>query len=342
MTDVSREFTTETVAAMPGELWNMRRVFITIIFATFVIALPYFLSSYNTFQATWILINAIALFGLNLLTGYNGQISIGHGAFYAIGAYIAAILMVHLGMPYWAAIPTAGAICLLVGFLFGLPALRLDGHYLALATFCLAIVVPQLLKSQYLSEWTGGVQGLQLAKPKVPFGLPISTDQWLYYFTLGVTIVLFVVGWNLLRGKIGRALIAVRDHPVAASAMGVNVSLIKSTTFGVSASYAAMAGALSGVVFQYVAPDSFDVFVSVGFLVGIVVGGLASIPGCVFGAVFILIIPNVAQDISKAAPWAIYGVFLIGFIALLPRGVAGAFKDLFARIQGDKREASGL
>ena len=156
------------------------------------LALPFLVSNYRTFQFTLVLVYAIALLGLNILTGYNGQISLGHGAFYAIGAYVAAILMDKFGVPYWATLPVAGAVCLVVGFLFGLPALRLEGLYLALATFALGVSLPQLLKYKHLEQWTGGVQGIVIAKPDPPFGLPLNPDQWLYFFTLAVTVVMFL------------------------------------------------------------------------------------------------------------------------------------------------------
>ena len=178
--------------------------------------LPFLVSNYRTFQFTLVLVYAIALLGLNILTGYNGQISLGHGAFYAIGAYVAAILMDRFGLPYWATVPVAGVVCLVVGFLFGLPALRLEGHYLALATFALGVAMPQLLKYKHVEHWTGGVQGIVIVKPDAPFGLKLSPDQWLYLFTLAITVVMFVLGWNLLRGRVGRALVAIRDQPIAA------------------------------------------------------------------------------------------------------------------------------
>jgi branched-chain amino acid transport system permease protein len=295
-------------------------------------ALPLLLSNYRVFQFTLVLVYAIALLGLNLLTGYNGQISLGHGAFYAIGAYCAAILMDKFGVPYWATLPVAGAVCLAVGFLFGLPALRLEGLYLALATFALGVSMPQLLKYHHLEKWTGGVQGIVILKPSPPFGLPLNPDQWLYYFTLAVLILMFVLAWNLLRGRVGRALIAIRDHHTAAEAMGVNTALYKSLTFGVSAMYTGIAGALGAIAIQFVAPDSFNIFLSITFLVGIVIGGLASISGAVYGALFIQFVPNIADEISKAAPWAIFGIFLIGFVYVLPFGVAGAIRMLMARI----------
>src|SRR5712664_2815278 len=147
-------------------------------------ALPFFLSGFRVFQFTQVYLYAIALLGLNMLTGYNGQFSLGHGAFYAIGAYTTAIMIDKWNTGYGWTIPTAGILCLVVGFLFGRPALRLEGLYLALATFALALSVPQILK--YFEHWTGGSQGIVLSKPNAPWGLKLSPDQWLYFVTLGV------------------------------------------------------------------------------------------------------------------------------------------------------------
>jgi branched-chain amino acid transport system permease protein len=293
------------------------------------LVLPFTLSNFRLFQFSQVYIYAIALLGLNILTGFNGQISLGHGAFYAVGAYTTAVMIDQWNVPYGWTIPVAGVVCLVAGFLFGIPALRLEGLYLALATFALALAVPQILK--YFEHWTGGSQGIVLSKPGAPWGLPINPDQWLYFLTLAILVVLFVVAANLLRGRTGRAIVAIRDNAIAAQSMGVNTALYKSLTFGVSAAYTGVAGALSAVTVAYVAPDSFDVFRSITFLVGIVIGGLASISGAIFGALFIQFVPNWAMDISKAAPWAIYGVFLIGFMYAMPRGIAGSLKLAFAR-----------
>jgi len=295
-------------------------------------ALPFFLGNYRVFQLTLVLAYAIALLGLNMLTGYNGQISLGHGAFYAIGAYTAAILMDKFALPYWATIPIAGAVCFVVGFLFGLPALRLEGLYLALATFALGVAMPQILKHERLAHWTGGSQGVVIVKPDAPTWTGLSQDQWLYFFTLAWVVVFFVIAWNLLRGRIGRAMVAIRDQPIAAQAMGVNTSLVKSLTFGVSALYTGAAGALGAIAVQFVAPDSFNIFLSITLLVGVVIGGLASISGAFFGALFIQFIPNIADQISKAAPWAIYGIFLIAFMYVMPTGVAGFLRLARARL----------
>lgn len=308
-------------------------------------AVPFLVSGYHIFQLTIVLVYAIALLGLNMLTGYNGQISLGHGAFYAIGAYTTAILTTQLGVPYWATIPLAGLICLGVGFLFGLPALRLEGLYLALATFALALATPQLLKFKAFDRWTGGTQGVLVDKPDAPWGLPLTGDQWLYLLCLGSAVVLFWAGANLLNGRTGRVIVAIRDHPIAAETMGVNIAFYKSMTFGVSALYTGVAGALSAIVTGFVAPDSFPLFLSLSFLVGIVAGGLASISGAVYGAIFIEFVPNLSDDFARnipriakwflgytpnvaeqaatAAQWTIYGLVLISFMYLMPTGVAG-------------------
>ena len=299
---------------------------------------PFWISPYSTFQLTLVLINGIALLGLNLLTGYGGQISIGHGAFYALGAYLSAILVTRYGVPYLATVPVAAVACFFIGVLFGLPALRLDGHYLALATFSLAIAVPSLLKAKTLEWLTNGVEGIRLPTPKPPHGVPLTRDQWLFFLTLFFAVLAILVIHNLVRGKVGRALTAVRDHPVAARAMGIDVAFVKTVTFGISVAFAGTAGALSAIVVRFVAPESFDIFVSISFLVGIVIGGIASIPGSIIGGAFILIVPNLAQEMSKAAPWAVYGALLIAFIMLFPKGIWGGLLDFFASLPFRARE----
>jgi len=332
--------TASLVTAAPAAT-NKRRAIGVAAMLLVVCALPFVVSNYHTFQLTLVLVYAIALLGLNILTGYNGQISLGHGAFYAIGAYVAAVMMGHWGVPYWLTVPVAGVVCLAVGFLFGLPALRLEGLYLALATFALAVSLPELLTDKHFDQWTGGVQGIVIVKPDPPFGLPVNQDQWLYFFTLAITLVMFVIGWNLLRGRVGRALIAIRDHPIAAEAMGVNNALYKSLAFGVSAMFTGVAGALGAIAVQFVAPGSFTYFLSITLFIGIVIGGLASISGAVYGAIFIQFVPNISDQISKAAPWAIYGVFVIVCIYLMPDGVAGGVRAIWRRA-GSRRAGAHL
>jgi branched-chain amino acid transport system permease protein len=334
--DTTPTFRAAELAAAPAGFRRSQMLWVAVLLAI-ACALPFFISNYRTFQFSMVLIYAIALLGLNILTGFNGQISLGHGAFYAIGAYVAAILMDKFGVPYWMCIPLAGAVCLLAGFLFGLPALRLEGIYLALATFALGVALPQLLKYKHLEEWTGGVTGIVLTKPEPPFktllGLQINADRWFYFFTLFVTIVMFVLGWNLLRGRVGRALVAIRDQPIAASTMGIDNAMYKSLAFGVSAMFTGVAGALGGIAVAFVAPDSFTIFLSITLMVGMVVGGLASISGAFYGALFVQFVPNLADQISKAAPWAIYGILMIAFMYVMPTGIAGAVRLAWARMK---------
>ncbi|MGN6471044.1 MAG: branched-chain amino acid ABC transporter permease [Rhizobiaceae bacterium] len=286
-------------------------------------ALPLFLANFTIFQLTMMLIYGIAILGLNLLTGINGQFSLGHGAFYAIGAYTAAILMEDVGLAYGWTLPAAGLICFVSGFLFGLPALRLEGIYLALATFGLAVAMPQFLKLSVIEPWTGGVQGIVIMKPEAPFGLPLSQDQWLYYFTLVVALLLYWFATNLVASRSGRALMAIRDNPLAARAMGVNNALYKSLAFGVSAAFTGIAGALGAIVVQFVAPDSFTFALSVALFVGLVVGGVGWLPGALIGGAFIVFIPNLAELFNKALAGAVYGVILILLIYLMPTGAGG-------------------
>ena len=244
-------------------------------------AMPDIVSDYRLFLVSTMIIAAIAVLGLNLLTGFNGQFSLGHGAFYAVGAYTAAVLMDKLNVPYWATIPAAAIVCFMFGYLFGLPALKLEGHYLALATFALALAVPQILKYKWLEGLTGGVQGIVLLKPEPPFGLPLSEDQWLFYFCFITMIVLYWAAANLLDSRSGRAMMAIRDQYMAADTMGIDTALYKTVTFGISAAYTGIAGALSASAIAFVAPDSFNIFLSIKFLIGLVVGGIGSLTGLI-------------------------------------------------------------
>lgn len=294
-------------------------------------SLAFLVSDYRLFQLTTTIIYAVAILGLALVTGYNGQISLGHGAFYAVGAYVTAILMSLYNVPYWATLPVSAITCAIIGFLVGLPALRLGGLYLALTTFALAVATPQLLKHKALEHWTGGVQGIVVDKPDAPFGLPLNADQWVYLFSIGVAAILFALAGNLVRGRIGRAMRAVRDNALAAEATGIDVALFKTRTFAVSAMITGIAGSLSAIVVGFVSPDSFTVFLSITLFTGLVVGGAATIAGPVFGAIFITFLPNIAEQVSKAAPGVIYGVVLIAFMFLLPAGVAGGLGRVLRR-----------
>ena len=326
-------------------------VLVIIVVGVVALGFPFVASGYHIYQGAQVLIFAVALLGLNLLTGFNGQISLGHGAFFAIGGYGAAILITKFGLPYWAAIPLASIVCFVAGFLFGFPALRFGGLYLALATFALAVATPQILSYKGFDAFTGGSQGLTLMKPHAPFGIGLNADQWLYLVCLAWAAALYWAARNLVRGRIGRGLVAIRDQPIAAETMGINAALYKTTCFGVSALYAGVAGGLSAIAVGFVSPESFGLPLSLAFLVGIVVGGLGSLGGALFGALFIEFVPNIADQLTvnfgegaKALPGAIYGVLLILVMAALPTGVAGAVRAAaraFAPSRQAKIEKSG-
>ena len=293
------------------------------------------------FQATQVLVYAIALLGLNILTGYNGQISLGHGAFFAIGAYTTAILIDKTGVPYWATIPVAGFVCLVAGFLFGLPALRLEGLYLALATFALAVATPQLLKYKRFEPWTGGVQGIIITKPDAPFGLPLDSDQWLYFFCLLWTVALFVVGCEPAarsnraghggdprpsagRGRDGHRHRVLQDRSPSASAPCTPASPARSarcwrSSSRPTASTSSCPSASSSASSSAASPRS---------------RARCSAPSSSNSC------PTSPMQISKAAPSAIYGMFLIACVYVLPMGVAGGLRyaaAIVVRLANERR-----
>jgi branched-chain amino acid transport system permease protein len=294
-----------------------------------LILVPFFVKNFIIFQMTMLLVYGLAVLALNILTGGSGQFSLGQSAFYAVGAYSSAILMEHAGMNYALTLPISGLICFLFGFLFGLPALRLSGVYLALATFALATAMPQILKLGYFEDWTGGVQGLVVTKPDPPeflqtalawAHLKMSQDMWLYFFTLAITIAIYVFAVNLLRSRSGRAFMAIRDNEIAASAMGINVALYKTLAFGVSAAVTGIAGGLGAIAVQFVAPDGYTITLAISLFLGMVVGGVGWLPGSIVGSAFIIFVPNFAENISKGLSGAVFGVILFLVIFLVPHG----------------------
>jgi branched-chain amino acid transport system permease protein len=338
------------------------------------VLLPFFFSSYRVSQFTLVLAYAVAALGLNLLLGYSGQISLGHGAFFALGAYTTAILVAKSGWPHLATIPVAAAVCFAAGFAVGIPALRLHGLYLALVTLGLAVATPQLIKR--FDGLTGGTQGLSAPPPAVPGFLDfLADDQWLYLLNLAIAIPMFVLAVGLVRGKVGRALIAIRDNELAAKTFGVNLAIavvmfvlaagivrgrvgralvavrdnqIAARTFGVdlaayktrafaiSAAYAGVGGAMFAISIGFIAPESFGLALSFSFLAAIVVGGLATVSGAIFGALFIEFVPVYAADVNEALAAVIYGGVLIVFMYVLPSGVVGLLKRIRPRAQGGK------
>lgn len=331
------------------------------------ISAPFIFDGYTIYEFGKILMYALAVLGLNLLTGFNGQFSLGHSAFYAVGAYSTAILMEYAGMPYWLTIVPAAGICFIAGFLFGLPALRLEGLFLALATFALGIATPQLLKYEgfdigdgetllSIAAVTGGVQGKILDTPYPPewlnsiwlslSGEDLSVDRWKYMFTLIVVAIMFWGAWNLVHSRTGRALIAIRDNPLSAKTMGINTAIFKSAAFGVSAMYTGVAGSLFAIMDEYLAPESFTFAEAIKFLVGGVVGGIASLFGALFGGWFVLEIPNLADLMASSLEdfinnpqgltGLIYGLFLIFTVYVMPMGAAGLVQILVRKV-ADKR-----
>ena len=308
----------------------------SLVVLTLLLVVPLFVKNFIIFQMTMLLIYGVAVLALNILTGGSGQFSLGQSAFYAIGAYTSAILMETFNVNYALTLPIAGIICFAAGFLFGQPALRLSGVYLALATFALATAMPQLLKLGYFEKWTGGVQGLVVEKPDAPFGLPVGQDMWLYYFTLVITIAIYVASINLLRSRSGRAFMAIRDNEIAASSMGVNVALYKTLAFGVSAGITGVAGALGAIAVQFVAPDSYTITLAISLFLGMVVGGVGWLPGSFVGSAFIIFVPNIAESVSKGLSGAVFGVLLFLVIFLVPHGarqVAIVSQQLAARLR---------
>jgi branched-chain amino acid transport system permease protein len=316
-----------------------------------VAVVPRYASEFRLGQFTFVALYFIALIGLNVLTGFSGQISLGHGAFMGIGAYVAAILTLGrpglelLGThpPGWLpigdgmtstwTIPLAFVIAGLFGYAFGIPALRLAGVSLALATFAVAVSLPSVAKR--FEEVTGGGGGLSMNLPATPFGFDISTPHWLYYQAWVTAGILALVAWLLLRGRAGRALAALRDGEAAAISSGVSPALYKTFAFGLSSAYAGVAGALLAIQVAYVNPDTFPVSLSILLLASLVLGGLGSLYGALLGALIMEFLPIYAQEppflstgLSKQSPPVIFGVFLIVVMFLAPSGLMGLLRRL--------------
>ena len=301
--------------------------------------MPHLVSDFHSRDLASAGVFFIAIVGLNLLTGYTGQISLGHGALMAIGGYTTAALVVH---EHWRdvwTIPLAGIAAGVVGFLIGLPALRLSGLYLALATFGFAVAMPSLLKK--FPGLTGGSQGLSFfesAPTQITgvsgqvtiFGHSMTQAHFLYYLTWSIGIVGFAIAWLIVRGGFGRVFRSVRDSEIAAVSSGVNLARTKTIAFAISGVYAGVAGALLAIQDDIVSPLSFTVLLSITILVGAVVGGLGSLPGLVFGALFVQYLPTISTHVSTRAgvPDFVYGAAIILVMILLPTGAGGLLRRL--------------
>ena len=275
-------------------------------------------------------IYAIVSLGLNLLTGFTGQISLGHAALFAVGSYSSAVLTVKCGWSFWLALPSAGVLAMIAGAVVGVPSLRMKGLYLAISTMGLGFIVEEIIIQW--SDLTNGVNGMALNRPAF-FGYELESDLSYYYLVLAVTLIMLLVMKNLLRTPTGRAMIAIRDNDIAAMSMGINLSYYKTAAFSISAFYAGIAGALFGHFMYFIGPENFDLTVSISFLVMLLVGGLGSVRGAIFGAVFITLLPEmislgkdylpdfIGQQSGLQA--AVYGFILIMFIRFEPLGLNG-------------------
>jgi branched-chain amino acid transport system permease protein len=299
-----------------------------------LIGIPLVTDTFTTFEFAAVGIFAIALMGLNLLTGYSGQISLGNGAFMAIGGYTTALMTHHLGISYWLTIPIAALVAGLFGFLFGFPALRLSGIYLALATFALALAVPPIIDIDKLEFFFLGHSGVSL-HPAHPPGIlagTFSDDQWLYYVIWGIAGVMFVIAWNIVRSSTGRAFMAVRDSETAATASGISLSYYKTLAFGISAAFSGVAGSLLAIHVAYVNPDVFSLQLSLALLIGVVIGGLGFEFGPALGALFVVWLPYLSERLSSihignfqvpSKPDLFFGVLLVLIIFFAPSGAMG-------------------
>ena len=306
-----------------------------------LLALPYLIKGEYLWILLQILIAVVGAVGLNILTGFTGQISLGQGAFLGVGAYTSAYITAKLGLSFWVGIPAAGLVTAMAGMVFGIPSLRLKGLYLAIAT----------LASQFILEWifvrwesvTGGSYGIVVPRP-VLGGFAFDSDRSYYYVVLAFTVFMVLFATNLVRTKTGRAFMAVRDHYISAEIMGISIYKYRLLSFGISSFYAGVAGALYGHSLKFVSSEQFNIGVSIVYLAMIIIGGLGSIVGSVFGAIFMILLPKllsviteaVAADIPSIAKLAIsfeqgvFGLIIVLFLIFEPDGLAHRWKMIKA------------
>ena len=294
---------------------------------------------------------AVAILGLNIVTGYSGQISLGHSAFMGVGAYTTAILVADHSWSYFTTIPLAAAICFVVGALVGIPALRLKGLYLALATLGLAVIFPNLVNK--LESVTGGSNGKNIPIRRVKLlapswtGLDPKTDAyiWVYMVLVGIAALLYLLARNMIRSRSGRALVALRDNAIGAEVSGVEIARHKVLAFGLSAAYAGIAGSLYMFTVSNATGTAYSLNRSIELLTGVVIGGLASLPGSVLGGLLVIFLPDWAKHWGDGhLAGAVYGGVLIAIIALYPAGVAGLLRRIrswvIAVVPGDEPPAT--
>ena len=289
--------------------------------------IPFVIPGYLVSQFATVLVFAIAIVGINLVTGFGGAITLGHAAFVALGSYTTAILVVRYGWNPYATVPVAALLSWVAGWCLGFPALRLQGLYLALGTLVLSITVPPLLKR--FEAFTGGVQGLNVGNPEAPAFLPIDDSQWIYFLSLAVAAVLYMVARRILSGPLRRALVAARDNQLVGAVMGVDRANLTTATFAMSSLYAGVAGSLYAMIVGFVSPDTFNVMMSLSLFVGAVVGGITSLNGAIIGAMFIQFVPIWASDIDVALGGLVFGCALIVTLVVIPAGIGGLGERAF-------------
>jgi branched-chain amino acid transport system permease protein len=299
---------------------------------------PLFFKSFVVYEVSVALTYAIAILGLNILMGFNGQISVAHGVFFAIGAYTTAILTTRYGINPFLTIPVSVAIAGAFGLLVGIPALRWQGLPLAFITFGLAVITPPIALK--LEPITKGAMGISFEKPTVPFGLGVSQDNYLYYLCVAGAVFCVIVARRLLSGNTGRALQAARDNDLIAESLGINLALTRLVAFTVSAAFAGFGGALFSLVNGYVSPESFQMTKSFDFLVGAIIGGITSVGGAFIGALFVILLPDWSSNISLAGAGIIYAVVLIVMMLVAKEGIVGLVKS-FIRVVGTRLRLPG-
>lgn len=283
--------------------------------------LPLLLPNFMLLQISTALTFALAILGLNLLLGFAGQVCLAQGALFACGAYTTAILVAQGGWPALATLPAAAVVTAIAGVLIGLPALRLGGLQLAIVTFCVAVLTPQLILK--FDRLTRGVTGITFDPPAPPVWLPMGPDLWLYALCVAVTAICTVLALRMTRGDSGRALQALRDNPLVATSLGVNLVRVRLTAFAVSSAFAGVGGGLFAILNGYVSPQSFLAGRSIEILIGAIVGGIGSVSGAFLGALFVVFVPEWTAELSPALGGLIYGASLIAMMLVARDGLVG-------------------
>ncbi|NRF94376.1 branched-chain amino acid ABC transporter permease [Paenibacillus frigoriresistens] len=307
-----------------------RDLVILAVFVTLLLVLPLFINSYFLAIMILIAIAVIGATGINILTGYTGEISLGHGAFLAIGAYATALYGKHLALPFWLVLPMAGLTVAVVGCIIAIPAIRLRGLYLAIATFSLQMLVEHVFRNWSLTGKSNGISA-----PVASFGqFEFSGEHRFYYLAVIVSGLMVFFAWNVTRSRVGRAWLAIREKDLAAAALGIPITFYKIQAYMLSSFFAGIAGGLMAYYYGYVAPDFFTLAVSVQYLSMILVGGLGTIYGSVVGACFVVLIPEGLRLTTNIMPkglsvnllelqQVIYGLIIIVVILFANKGLAG-------------------